>query len=303
MKNRLNYLIITIPFVIGLVLGSFFDLQINQALYMDPNTNVFGLIFSAVMPMISYAFIAFGSGYVLNFAIKDKRLIVKIFFFFVAIGGTFTSVYYTGNKYNTPNAFGESFPLIVGLLIGIVVQAGFICAGYLVSKKWGKIEYANAITIAFIIIVIQLVPLTQILKNVMRRPRFRCLVEGSDFYFEEARFMNWWQSFANEYKTLKATFGESISEHFKSFPSGHTSEAMILPIGLSFLANIIPGYEKKETLFTSLGVVFALLMALSRMTMGAHYLTDVSMGGLTMAILFIAGNEINLKFVFNKKKA
>ena len=44
-----------------------------------------------------------------------------------------------------------------------------------------------------------------------------------------------------------------------------------------------------------IGLAYTLIMAVSRMTMGAHYLSDVSMGALLTIVCCIIANEINIK--------
>lgn len=297
MKNRLNYLIITIPFVIGLVVGSFFDLQINTALYMDPRTNVFGLIFSAFMPLISYAFVAFLGGYYLRSGIKLEVVWQKILFFVLSAACIGVSVYFAGDKYASVNAFGDDAWKVPGLIIALVVEGGIFALGFLTARKEINKAFLCASVVLIIMITVELVPVEQILKDIMRRPRYRTIRADSPFHiFGDIPFKNWWEPFGDQFKLLETTYGHDlVSEHFKSFPSGHTAEAVIPVFGLAYLTMLFPKLEKKETLMVCVGMLFALLMAFSRMTMGAHYLTDVSMGGLTCSICLIIANEINLK--------
>lgn len=295
MKKRINYLIILVPFIMGLVFGSLFDLPISQALYSDPTKNVFGIIFSAFMPMISYAFVAFAGGYILKAAIKEKYLLFKIGFYIVAVGCFGVAFYFTGNKFYSPNAFTDPGWNICGYVIGFLVEAALFGLGFFTAHKKGVDKYfVFGAIVLLVMYTIALVPVSQILKAVMRRPRYRTFIEGSPFFFAEASFHQWWEPF-KEFKTLETTYGhDAISEHFKSFPSGHTGETLIVSIGLVYVMKLFPSQKDKETLWVSIGMVFSLLMALSRITMGAHFLSDVAMGGLSCALLLIAGNEINL---------
>ena len=301
MKKRINYLIILVPFFMGLVFGSLFDLPINQALYSDPTKNVFGLIFSAFMPLFAYAFMSFVGGYLLKAGLKEEKILFKVIYFVLALACLGLSVYFTADKFPSPNAFNSDKWTIPGYIIGLVVEGGVFALGFLIATKKGiNKQFVFGTIILLIAITIALVPVSQVLKNIMRRPRYRTLVSGSTFYLAEAEFKNWWEPFT-KFADLEAIHGhDAISEHFKSFPSGHTAEAMIVPFALVYISKLFPGQEKKETLFLSIGMIFTLLMAFSRMTMGAHYLSDVSMGGLTCAICLIAGNEFNLRFTYKK---
>lgn len=284
----------------GLVFGSLFDLPISQALYSDPTKNVFGLIFSAFMPMVSYAFVAFAGGYTLKAAIEEREnKLFKVGFCIVAIGCFGVAFYFTGNKFYSPNAFTEKGWFIGGFAIGLMVEAALFMLGFYTATKKGVDKYfVFGAIVLLVMYTIALVPVIQIPKNIVRRPRFRCLLEGSPYYFAEASFHQWWEPF-KEFKALEATYGhDAISEHFKSFPSGHTAETLSVSFGLVYVMKLFPSQKDKEILWVSIGMVFSLLMALSRITMGAHFLSDVSMGGLTCSLLLIAGNEINLGITY-----
>ena len=80
-------------------------------------------------------------------------------------------------------------------------------------------------------------------------------------------------------------------EVFKSFPSGHTaSAAMIftiasLPVFLGFEGK---KYLKYRIALWSVAAAFTLIVAVSRLIMGAHYLSDVSAGAV-ISTIFILG--------------
>ena len=150
--------------------------------------------------------------------------------------------------------------------------------------------------------LVELVPIAQVLKNVMRRPRYRIIAEQT---FNDSRiyFFNWWQRF-KDYSAVKSTHGtiDSFSEQFKSFPSGHASVAALLIFGLPYLSLVEPKLKGKENLLFGIGLGFTILMALSRMTVGAHYLSDVSFGAFLMVTCCIVGNEIVLKYFIKDKE-
>lgn len=291
MKNRWLYILITVPFIMGLVFGSLYDFQINSALFSDPTKNVFGLIFSAFVPSISYAYMAFLGGYSFEFALKERRTLIKVLLIVAAAALVGVAIYFPGDRYASVNAFNNKALLVPGYISALVIEGGLAVLGYFVAKKTNNKNFLLASLVMVVAIAIALVPAEQILKNVFRRPRFRTLgvIDG-------ARYMNWWEPF-KDYESMKALSSDpDFSEHFKSFPSGHTCEAAMLVFELPMLAMLFPKLKGKEHWLTLAGVVFALLMGLSRMTMGAHYLSDISMGALIMIVLLIIANEINLRF-------
>ena len=77
------------------------------------------------------------------------------------------------------------------------------------------------------------------------------------------------------------------SDEFKSFPTDHTGNAAcaILLCLLPLICTKLKG--KERPLFWS-GVILTLLVAYSRMILGAHFLTDVTIGmGVTFVIAYI----------------
>ena len=300
MKNRNLYIFALLPFVIGVIFGSIFDYQIDVALYLDPHVNVFGLIFSAFMPMISYSFFALLSGMSLHFFFEEKKTLKKIILIAITIVFYGVATYFAQDKILSTNAFGifdglEKYSWACWLGTGIV-EAIFVFLGFRCGKKNNDIKLLYAGLVFSVAILFSLVPFSQLLKILMRRPRFRSIgvIEG-------AVFKNWWESFKSEYDVIKANHIESISEEFKSFPSGHTGEAAILMFYLPYLTKLDKNIKKMEILMFIFGISFTLLMGFSRMTMGAHYLSDVCMGALFTSIFSVIANEINLKYFYPKE--
>ncbi len=95
---------------------------------------------------------------------------------------------------------------------------------------------------------------TQILKHVIGRPR------PNHTNFEEGVVFNFF----------------STDSSFHSFPSGHSSTIISVAILLGLL---IPNLRK-------FFIIFSIIVAISRVVVGAHYLTDIIAGGLVAIILY-----------------
>ena len=300
MKNRKLYYIALAPFVLGVIFGSFFDLEINRALYAP--TNAFGLGFAAFAPWFGYGFLVLLCGFFHRFAIKEKNIWLKIGFFALSAAGLVVSIKLSADKVTSINGF--NCPDWTWLWI-IVVTILFVPL-FFFGDRYGKKTDDKAILWAMVIIagfmLIELVPIAQVLKNVMRRPRYRIIAEQT-FGDTRIHFFNWWQRFT-DYTAVKGVHGTaaSFSEQFKSFPSGHASVAALLIFGLPYLSLIEPKLKGKENLLFGIGLGFTILMAFSRMTVGAHYLSDVSMGALLMVVCCIIGNEIVINKILKEKK-
>lgn len=122
--------------------------------------------------------------------------------------------------------------------------------------------------------------LVQIIKEIQSRPRFLAMLADP-----EVPFLNWWQ---NGQWVKEKFFGLYLVDPdlFKSFPSGHTASAACSLLGcLLALGN--SNYCARR-LFLA-GILFSVLTALSRMILGYHFLSDVSVGFLIVLGLFALG--------------
>ena len=81
--------------------------------------------------------------------------------------------------------------------------------------------------------------------------------------------------------------GVFTSEEFKSFPSGHTGSAAVIVMLLSYLPYLTKGKVsmKHQKLLFFIGFLYTLALAFSRMLCGAHYLTDVCVGGFLSILI------------------
>lgn len=301
MKNRKLYFVALLPWVIGIIVGSFFDFKINNAIY-DAN-NAIGIGFSAFAPILGYGCLVILCGFVHRFAIKEKVIWVKICYFLASLGGFIAMLLISAVHVTSVNAYNCPEWKWLWIIIEAIVYGGIFFLGDYIGKRNEdrKLVFAALVLAAFMII--DLVPIAQIVKSVVSRPRFRITIDDS--YGFQASFTNWWERLDN-YDTLKASFEAttpSFSEHFKSFPSGHTGVAGILIFGLPFLSNLVPQFKNKEGLMFGIGMGFTVLMGFSRMLVGAHYLTDVCFGALIMVVCSIAANEINLMFFLKDNNA
>ncbi|MEG0367511.1 MAG: phosphatase PAP2 family protein, partial [Coprobacillus sp.] len=87
------------------------------------------------------------------------------------------------------------------------------------------------------------------------------------------------------------------AEEFKSFPSGHSGNAACAML-LCVLPLLSAKLKGKENILFFIGLTFTIVVAISRIIMGAHFLTDVTVGiGLTLLIEAVL---INIIFKHNK---
>jgi len=303
MRKRWLYIPLVLPFIIGLIIGSFKDLEIAESVYWGVSfaDNPFGMLCSAFAPIISYMFLTFVSGYFLYFAtIEKENNWLKAFYWFVGTCAYAVSIFFTQDKIISVNSFDYSSLKIPGIFICALFLLPFYFIGYKTAKKKQNKTFLFACIALLFVYGLALVPATQFTKWIIRRPRYRTL-DVEEYKTLGVTYLNWWQR-NPLWKQIKEVFADSSSykEDFKSFPSGHTCEACMVAISLPYLGTLDQKHVKREPLYVFIGLAFTIMVGFSRMTMGAHFLSDVSMGALIMSVLFVIANEINLRFVIKE---
>lgn len=263
---------ITIIFIIiMMIIGTFFDLSISKALY-DQN-NIFGNILAAFGECpSSLGFVASGTMIIIgrNKDNKIKNILGIILGLWFILSGSLMASLLPVNYLD--------IPIILSIIIGLTCS---ILTILLITKLAKNTDRQTIIKLAsvFIIVILANIIIINIIKIPWGRARYR-LVAVND----QAYFMPWYQPGTTLKDTLVAQ--GVLKEEFKSFPSGHTANAScmllisLLPVLSSKLTN------KKNILFIA-GIIWTCTVALSRIIMGAHYLTDTMIALLVGLIVFI----------------
>ena len=299
MKKRYHLLIIIGILLIGFVLGSFFDLQIDKILWSE--NNPFGLIMASFGVYPCYAGLAFVGGGLMSTTIKRKELPLwgKIICFFLSGLAIVMAVYLCGGEWPSVNGYNVPQLEWLSFLIAGIVFAGVYCAGYLVCRKGDVKQLWAMLLVMVVIFTVSLLPAGFVIKLIIHRPRYRYLVRTGVL-----PFYNWWENCAN----YKDYIGGHIDgfpitkEDFKSFPSGHSGTGMIMAMFLSYAPIFFKTLKGKETIMFYIGVLWGLTMMFSRMLVGAHYLTDTCMGSLIVMVVFYIANEFAYKKGFFETK-
>ncbi|MBR3507957.1 MAG: phosphatase PAP2 family protein [Lachnospiraceae bacterium] len=119
----------------------------------------------------------------------------------------------------------------------------------------------------------------QFCKNMFHRPRYRLAIAG----YEGIDFIPWYKPFSNHLYYIE-NLGIDKGE-FRSFPSGHAILSMTMVIILQAFTWFYETLKKKRLFFGVLGLIFALIIIFSRLSLGAHYLSDVSAGAFISSLL------------------
>ena len=279
MVKKWDFLIVIGIALIGIVVGSFIDLQISQHLYFPNNT--FGVVFAGLGEAPGYAAFSFVATLALLLGIKSyHRWFQKVPLILFGAAGIVLSIYFQADHMVCVDGFNIPSLWYVGVIVATIISAVGVLFGIYVfknSKAENLILYV--VTLCFIIIVAIL--LVQGVKIIMQRPRFRFLIseEGSLEYF-----CSWWQRGHD----VKIAFPDIASDEFKSFPSGHTNVgALLIPV-VAYLPTMCEKIKVNARILFYGAFVYTLVLAVSRITVAAHFLTDVSFGILFTALVYFA---------------
>ena len=299
MKKRFHLFIIIGILLVGFVLGSFFDLQIDKTLWSE--NNPFGLIMASFGVYPCYAGLAFIGGGLMSTSIKRKELPLwgKILCYALSTFAFIMAIYLCGKEMPSVNGYNVPHLAWLSYLIAGVVFSGVYVLSYLVCRKGDVKQMWSMLLVMTVIFSLALLPAGFAIKLIIHRPRFRYLVRTG-----ATPFYNWWENCAN----YKDYIGGHIDgfpitkEDFKSFPSGHSGTGMIMAMFLAYAPIFFKKIKGKETLMFYIGAAYGFLMMFSRMLVGAHFLTDTCMGSLIVMVVFYIVNEFAKKRNFFEPK-
>lgn len=165
---------------------------------------------------------------------------------------------------------GINFSTETVFLLNMVIY--FIPTIYLYKYFKNDDDLLRKVLLMLVLIILQY-SIVHLIKIFWLRPRMIYILASNQ------KFLPWY---------IKGNYIENISniDYILSFPSGHTSSSACVLALLFF----------KNNKFTKLlSVLFIISVALSRMILGMHFLSDVTFGSLITFICFIVLNYLNLK--------
>ena len=156
-------------------------------------------------------------------------------------------------------------------LAGFVLVLTMLLAHRVPTEVFGKYRRIAVFIIVFVVLEFVLVNLA---KMAWGRPRMRSIDSIEQFHY-------WYQ-----------LAGPAANEEFKSFPSGHTANGFVM---LALTLFVPP--EKKELFkwVTAFAITWGICVALSRVIVGAHFLSDVVVGGYISLLLFYSQSGLLMK--------
>lgn len=262
-------LLIVCVLVALMLIGSFYDYQISLKLY-NPKSS-FGILFASYgqLPAMLCSSI---SGLLL---IKIANPLHKVKYILSYIFGVLLHVFAILGITMDPMLYIQNMKLVISVAIAIILVSivDIVIWKFIQDTEPQKLKKIIILLLTTMFLEIFII---NIIKILWGRPRMRMISQQS-----QALFQPWWV-IGSEVKEQLMAIGIA-AEEFKSFPSGHTGNAAcaILLGTLPFISN---RFKDKATLLFFIGVTFTIIVAFSRIIMGAHFLTDVTVG---MSIAFI----------------
>lgn len=262
--------------IVCMIIGSLYDYQLSSALY-NPDS-VFGILFASYGQLP--AMLCFALAGILLIKIADpKKKAAQISSY---IGGALLTCFAILGIMMDPLLYIPNMSKILSLIIALVMVGLVDVVIWNISEGSERRHIKTFIVIVLGVMIVEMLVIN-IIKVPWERPRMRMLAQQRDVLFQ-----SWWVIGCDMKEHLMALGVKS--EEFKSFPSGHTGNAACAMM-LGLLPLISVRLKGKETMLFLIGLLFACTVAFSRIIMGAHFLSDVTMG---MSITFV----VELIFVY-----
>ena len=316
-KKHLAVILFLAAFGALLTLATFFDLEVSRILTHFSlkkgefyTSNVFANFFEAVGMLPRYLLRAFSALSVGWFFYKHlSQKVLRILALIAAAGaavyllsGAFCDmILYPMRHMIAEDAEGAirmidamkpSVYLIAYFFSAAAVGIAFYCTRNVSAETWRRLT-----TFALIFFLVDLIAgrTVSAVKGYVDRVRFRSMnsvygraLGGFDLYTR-------WYEVTDHAALLRATPLIEYTDAFRSFPSGHT-ESAALSYSLILLIDCLKIENKKAKLALWLApICWTGLTALGRIVAGAHFMSDVLVGGTIPFVLVILLREAFLR--------
>ncbi len=241
-----------------LVIFAFTDLQISKALF-NPDS-MYGHFFEAFgeLPGALIAVFSLSSLIVTGkYNVKWKTILFNILFGVLLIMFSFMAAMMPMNYLG-----GVSMP------VAGVIAALYAIAGLFIAKKLSKEEGKNLrqAAITGILTFVAAIVIINLIKMCWGRLRFRSMIEPF-----------------NEFSLWFLPQGFTTNNEYMSFPSGHSANSAVI-LWITLIPTFVSKLKGKEVYFKVVSFLWIAMVMISRVIMGAHFASDVTVGA-TISIL------------------
>lgn len=263
--------------VASLVFASFYDLKIDQLL--NNPTDPFSLWFYGTGEMPARITLPLAG--VIIFRYGKKAISRPLGLALLGVGSVWLGIHIADYFFVEENY--EIFGAMFGIGIGLITLAisKYVKLPNNIEDSLVVLAYAGVIALIFEIASVEGT------KYLWGRPRYRAMLAADDF----SVFQPWYHINGNKFRALY-----EHSNEIKSCPSGHTAGAAI-----SYLAMLLPftnsWFKGKEKLCFIAAFGYSSIVAYTRLVMGAHFLSDVTIGAIfSFTIVVITMAVLDKKF-------
>ena len=269
--------------VVLLGIGTFSDYQIAQAVYAPNNPLVIFISTLGLFPMAYPACILLGVLAQRSLTSQKAQALRVVGAVVCAVLAVVFGALITKAVLSTLEGFGglvgSEPPTVVRMVIGGVIGAGLCALGFKAGAANNAEDLARRVIVVVVALAVSFLAV-ELVKSFMSRPRPRLLFAG----YDGVEFCPWYRKFSGA-ADLMATHGIE-KDAFKSFPSGHSLQAASVLAAFYGLSIVYPSLRQKLGIALVVEIIFALVVMTCRMVLGAHFLSDVSMGALVSVATF-----------------
>ena len=268
MRKTYKYTLLVISVL--LVIFAFTDLQISNAIYNSNSS--FGMIFEAIGEFPAAVIATFCTVSLMLTRNKEKSVkynlrtggYIILLLLFALMAAMLPVKYFNGPTVLIP-----------------IIATLYIVISYIIAKKYSSTnreELRNAaivgvLTFVFVVITFNLV------KMGLGRERYRHMIATGSF-----------EGFSLWFTPQKLT----TDNEFMSFPSGHSANAAIM-IWITLIPTFITSLREKKNWFIGFATLWIVLVPISRIIVGAHFASDVTMGVTVTLVIFTLLKEKYIK--------
>lgn len=263
--------------VLGIIIGSFRDFDINVAL---ADKTEIGAFFATYGSYFSYCLYP-AAGACLYAGLKKKGDRYRLLAWTLLILGWFMAVYYS-NSYN-----GKVVRALFGYTAGESSAVLSVASWLFWAVLYAWVPFAvirlvdnsnpdRLIAVGAAILIAGIVAdnVNLWLKQVASRPRYKYLITLED---PKSEFRNWWQMVPNL---------AGSNDNFKSWPSGNMTIASMM-FSLPMLIDVMKKRSgRKNAIAFALACAFVLIYGYNRIHMTNHFLSDVCFGTLITYLIY-----------------
>ncbi len=272
-------------FGVLLFVGTFDDLRLAEALYNPMQPAATAVITVGLYPFFGAVVLFLGALYERAIHSGNSKP-VKVLLCILCADLALDSGFAGAAALCSVDCLGELFPALnmnypVILVMSVVLVYPLFPLGYIMARKSGDKQLVRQLIGLLIMILIAFVTM-EVVKQIFCRPRYRIVVRG----LEGIGFIPWYTRFEGAGDFI-AAYGLENTD-LRSFPSGHSILSISCIYILPALSLLFPKLKGKDNVLMAAGLLFGMLVMFTRMVLGAHYLSDVSAGGLIGVLLSLA---------------